>query len=973
MQRVVRSTLFGLSLMGLAACGDKVTNVLDTTKPVTQEQVTAVTVVPGNLQLAVGGTASLVATVTATPGITDRTVTWSSSNTAVATVSASGVVTGVGAGTAAIVATSKADSKVTGAAAVTVTSTPLVTVTISTINTTVPGTGSVPANLSNFGTASPVGTSQLDVTLNVDGPIAGAAVIVTCGTKADTVTQGTFPNAAPIVDGDASAASAPVTLSINTARLDANLVPRLLNGQCTIRGAVKTASGTQAITANTPLTLSNADVSIVSVTVPNRASDNQGKVWFGNGSVTITATPVLYSGRTAGSVNIGLAAGTGVGANTNTCTATSPLPPFGPIPATGSGSTWTAVFPATAGATNTLFGVACSNLVPTVTVTDVQGAVITATQPFTVGTTTADRFTPTQGTFALDEQKPAPGAFPIANNALQNTGANGYVSGNFRFVADSAAGYTGPNAATAPQNVVFTDRTATCSPAGVACNLDNGGVDRVTVRFQWRVAGAAASTYADLTSAAALSETATSTTNQFRMITADALGNADTTTLAASTFGVDKTAPTVTITGPGPNTTSTVNGSQGPYVIAVSDALSGPGVELVAQTRLSQDISTSTSLTAAEGVVFTAGSAGAATDPCAIGRFNASQANSSAGALPAYERGGTIVGYCSPIAIPTGTNIASNDMGRDGYFTTTIIGTDAAGNRTAATTTTIADDPTAPTVASIDMPPTITGNATPSFPASASDNMDITSSWAAVNYATPSNGGPANLQLAYLPVAGPGVAFDNVLTRSATIAPTVPNFIKNLQANNGSAGVTAPVTAGNASSITVTAVDEAFNVGSNSAAIAPAVTLNNGASSSFSTATFTAGWGAGGGGQVSNVPSGTTPAFATTTTLTATAGGTTGTFANPFVGGAVSFWYQLGGVGPWYFIGNAGAGAATDNGTNRFWTYSFTWDPPALAQNGTSLIPPTGGSIALTVRAIGVNSNGDGVLSPPVTVTLTNP
>src|SRR6185369_2714519 len=119
MQRVVRSTLVGLSLIGLAACGDKVTNIGDTTTPVTQEQVTAVTVVPGNVQLAVGGTASLVATVTATPGITDRTVTWSSSNTAVATVSATGVVTGVTAGTAAIVATSKADAKVSGAAAVT--------------------------------------------------------------------------------------------------------------------------------------------------------------------------------------------------------------------------------------------------------------------------------------------------------------------------------------------------------------------------------------------------------------------------------------------------------------------------------------------------------------------------------------------------------------------------------------------------------------------------------------------------------------------------------------------------------------------------------------------------------------------------------------------------------------------------------------------------------------------------------------
>src|SRR4029079_8560375 len=119
------------------------------------------------------------------------------------------------------------------------------------------------------------------------------------------------------------------------------------------------------------------------------------------------------------------------------------------------------------------------------------------------------------------------------------------------------------------------------------------------------------------------------------------------------------------------------------------------------------------------------------------------------------------------------------------YYTTAITGTDAAGNRTPTTTTTtnncpigtgcaIADDATPPTVISIDMPPTITGSATATFPASASDNMDIVGSFASINY-------PGAITLQYPSVSGPGVPFDNVLTRSATISPTVPNFIRNLQ------------------------------------------------------------------------------------------------------------------------------------------------------------------------------------------------
>jgi hypothetical protein len=82
--------------------------------------VTSVTVSPPSASVAPGGTAALEATVKDQNGnvMTGQTVTWSSNNTAAATVSSSGVVTGVAAGSATITATS---SGKTGTSSISVT------------------------------------------------------------------------------------------------------------------------------------------------------------------------------------------------------------------------------------------------------------------------------------------------------------------------------------------------------------------------------------------------------------------------------------------------------------------------------------------------------------------------------------------------------------------------------------------------------------------------------------------------------------------------------------------------------------------------------------------------------------------------------------------------------------------------------------------------------------------------------------
>ncbi|MBQ7985707.1 MAG: Ig-like domain-containing protein, partial [Clostridia bacterium] len=86
-------------------------------------KVTGVSLSSEALTLAIPGTNTLVATVTPADA-TDKTVKWSSSNPAIATVSSSGKVTAVGLGTATITATTQ-DGQFTAECIVTVSTTAL--------------------------------------------------------------------------------------------------------------------------------------------------------------------------------------------------------------------------------------------------------------------------------------------------------------------------------------------------------------------------------------------------------------------------------------------------------------------------------------------------------------------------------------------------------------------------------------------------------------------------------------------------------------------------------------------------------------------------------------------------------------------------------------------------------------------------------------------------------------------------------
>ena len=107
------------AVVTLSACSDAEAPQ-GTTDPPPPSPVASVTVAPSAPALIVGQTQQLTATTRDQAGtqLVGRSMTWSTSATAVATVSAAGVVTGVGAGSATITATSEGKS---GSATVSVT------------------------------------------------------------------------------------------------------------------------------------------------------------------------------------------------------------------------------------------------------------------------------------------------------------------------------------------------------------------------------------------------------------------------------------------------------------------------------------------------------------------------------------------------------------------------------------------------------------------------------------------------------------------------------------------------------------------------------------------------------------------------------------------------------------------------------------------------------------------------------------
>jgi hypothetical protein len=273
-------------VLGVAACGDDVT---------VPPPAIVVTVTPDGAEIAIGGTLQMAATATGGPGGAP-TFTWASSNNATATVSNTGLVTGVAAGSVGITATATIGSSTgAGSATVNVVSTdPELppTVSIATITNTTPA-GEVPVNLGAV-------AGQINVTVNLErnnNQIQSLELLMKNSAGADSVVASqSFGGSAPVA---ASAELVPeqIQFSVNTAAFNATTgSPAFTNGPNGVTVRAIGSAGTPTASNAVQFILSNSDVAVVTLTTstPETAAGPGGVFWQ-TGDLVATAVVVKYS------------------------------------------------------------------------------------------------------------------------------------------------------------------------------------------------------------------------------------------------------------------------------------------------------------------------------------------------------------------------------------------------------------------------------------------------------------------------------------------------------------------------------------------------------------------------------------------------------------------------------------------------------------------------------------------------------
>ena len=331
---------------------------------VSQAAVATVAVTPTPLSMTVGQTTQLAATLADSAGnvLSGRTVAWSTSNPAVATVSAQGVVTAVAQGIAAITATSEGKS---GTASLTVTNVAVgsvvvqpqapsiavgtsvqLSVTVRDVNgnlvtdrvVTWSSSSSAIATVTTAGLVTGVGHGNAVITATSEGKsgtttvtVTGfpvGSVVVSPATKAMLVTQN-FALSVTVKDSLGTVVTdRPVSWSSSNASVatvsSTGVVTAIAPGSATITAKSETKSGTCAVTV-TPVPVSSVavqparDTIFVSKTVQLTAvpQDSAGNALSGR-----TVTWASNNGLVATVSSTGLVTATALGGNA-TITATS--------------------------------------------------------------------------------------------------------------------------------------------------------------------------------------------------------------------------------------------------------------------------------------------------------------------------------------------------------------------------------------------------------------------------------------------------------------------------------------------------------------------------------------------------------------------------------------------------------------------------------------------------------------------------
>jgi trimeric autotransporter adhesin len=256
--------------------------------------VATVAVTPGSAAINVGQSAALTAVTTDANGntLTGRTITWASANTAVATVSASGLVTGVGAGTTTIRATSEGK---TGTAQVAVTAPAPTPPSVASVTVTPSST-----TLATGGTATLTATvKQSDGTVLTGRTVtwSSSAPNVATVSNSGVVTAVAPGNATITATSEGKSGTASVTVSApSVASVSVNPAALTLtnNHPKTLTAKVLDAANHE-ITGRT-ITWTSSDSSLVSVTKADATTATVTAVRHGVGIITITATCDRVSG-----------------------------------------------------------------------------------------------------------------------------------------------------------------------------------------------------------------------------------------------------------------------------------------------------------------------------------------------------------------------------------------------------------------------------------------------------------------------------------------------------------------------------------------------------------------------------------------------------------------------------------------------------------------------------------------------------
>ncbi len=1000
MSKLYRSMLWsGLVVAGAAACGDDVT-----VAPPPTPTVRSISVAPNGVTVGIGANIiTFSAAVNADAGVTNLAVTWSTSDATKATISQTGQVTTLAAGSVAIIACSQLAPSVCGNATLNIATGAVTSVTVTPANASfVVGQPPVTFTASVQGTNNPAQTvtwstaSGASTVVSV-GATTGIVTIVGAGTEVVRACA----TAAPTVCGSASVtvstvASTPAVISIKSITVGNTITPVILtnvagqidvtlnldagtqtvtNVQVLIDGVVACQqgfSGIQAQAAKAQAAALLSDSASAALVVEIVCSINTAA--FDN----LTGVPLYFNGPRLVSARVNLVGSAPVATPSTTLIFNNQSGFVVLLTSSNAPDANSAINPITGlqwlGGSVTVSFIGVSYVAGGVTISNASfplfGKTISAALTAGLGSVTFTDATTWSATnlgvgnyLSPKAGEPVPvgtavlsdGQTVVVGNAILNLGAAPAGSSTLAPFGTIRLDNVGPGATPANPDDI---------PDGIAqLAITNAAMAAVWVNAATSFAAGNA-----------------------------ALGVASLATLNASTAGVDveegvdAIAVTFFATAAGAalpagcSTTGLTAITLGSQLVETTISLSYR-VRVIFKDALGNVSCASLNPGGVPGAQFGADftaptgtvTAGPAAGPPGLnvdpGNFSVTASDNASGFLATpllvimsrLNVGGTttcVIGSGTGCVTPAAQALTFDATGAagiiEGYYTTSITLVDQAGNQTVLVTARLYEiDVTVPGFAGgISLPALIAGAATNTFLATATDNLDLNAIFGNVTYPL------ATLQYPSQTIG----AWGPPLETSVAVAYAVANWVRCINAAGSFAVASGPPTgiALTVSDQTIlnatTLASAAFGANAQPCVDPPsAVTGSVGNIPAASILSFIQNAPAYGTGltQVDIDGAGVVAPSSTTVTLTAVADVALSSSADPFT--RVDFFYLSGGVQ--IKIGTATVVLAQTS-TNRTYTYTVVWDPDAAVPVG-----------AVTVVALGVDALGDAVLTVTQTVT----